>query len=277
MSARRKEKKRRVFRTPVGQRFGDVVLLVLIIPLAAAAAALLVVAAVMGVASRLGVELEGLGVVGVAGAVGVLVLVFHLRGWPAWTLELEEDGAALGPFPRQRVSYEDITFIAAGTRRGWTGHHEDAESYPLRVETRSGRVMTVRLKHSHADEALLALHERARNATALDAAGGEHLPESGDPLAIIAGRARLAAIWARVVWLAFAGGIAVVPFGVWGVISAAGEGEWGAAFGALLIGGGGGWAFGTAGWKALRRMRGHRRRVEQARAALRQTGELPEA
>ena len=65
--------------------------------------------------------------------------------------------------------------------------------------------------------------------------------------------------------------------GVWGVISAAGEGEWGAAFGALLIGGGGGWAFGTAWWKALRRMRGHRRRVQQARAALRQTGQLPEA
>jgi hypothetical protein len=29
--------------------------------------------------------------------------------------------------------------------------------------------------------------------------------------------------------------------------------------------------------KALRRMRGHRRRVQQARAALRQTGQLPEA
>jgi hypothetical protein len=65
--------------------------------------------------------------------------------------------------------------------------------------------------------------------------------------------------------------------GLRGVIGAAGEGEWGAAFGALLIGGGGGWAFGTAWWKALRRMRGHRRRVQQARAALRQTGQLPEA
>jgi len=92
-----------------------------------------------------------------------------------------------------------------------------------------------------------------------------------------AAQRRLAAIWAPVVWLAFAGGIAVVPLGVWGVIGAAGEGEWGAAFGALLIGGGGGWAFGTAWWKALRRMRGHRRRVQQARAALRQTGQLPEA
>jgi hypothetical protein len=190
-----------MFRTPVGQRFGDLVLLVLIIPLAGAAAALLVVAGVMGV----------------AGAVVVLMLVFRFRGWPAWTLELEEDGAVLGPFPRHRVPYEDITFIAAGTRRGWTGHHEDAEAYPLRVETRSGRVVTLRLKHSHADKALLALHERARNATALDAA-----------------------IWAPVVWLAFAGGIAVVPLGVWGVVGAAGEGEWGAAFGALLIGGGGG-------------------------------------
>lgn len=152
----------------------------------------------------------------------------------------------LGPFPRRRVPYEDVTFIAAGTRRGWTGHHESAEAYPLRVETRSGRVMTLRLAHSHADKALLALHARARNATALDAAGDEHLPESGDPLAIIAGRARLAAIWAPVVWLAFAGGIAVVALGVWGLISAAGDGEWGAAFGILLAGGAGGWVLGTA-------------------------------
>jgi hypothetical protein len=226
MSARRREKKRRVFQTPVGQRFGDVLLLVLVIPIASAAAALLVVAGAVGVASRLGVELEGIGVVGLAGAVVVLVLVFRFRGWPAWTLELEEDGAVLGPFPRPRVLYEDITFIAAGTRRGWTGHHEDAEAYPLRVETRSGRVMTLRLKDSHADKALLALHEQARNATALDAGG---------------------------------------------------EGEWGAAFGALLIGAAGAWAFGTAWWRALGRMRGHRRRVQQARAALRQTGQLPEA
>ena len=81
-SARRKEKKPWVFRTPVGQRFVDVALLVLVIPIAAAAVALAVVAGAVGVASRLGVELGGIGVVGVAVAVVVLVLVFRFRGWP---------------------------------------------------------------------------------------------------------------------------------------------------------------------------------------------------
>jgi hypothetical protein len=256
---------------------GDVVLLVLVIPIGAAAAALLVVLGAAVVTSRLGVELESIGAVAVAGAVVVLALVFHSRGWPAWTLGLEEDAALLGPFPRRRVPYEDITFIAAGTRRGWMGHDEFSEAYPLRVETGSGRVMTLRLTHSDADEALLALHARARNAAALDAEGHEHLPASGDPHAIIAARARLASTWAPLVWLSFAGGIVVVAACGWGVINAAREGEWAAAGGALLIGAVGGWAFGTAWWKALRRMRGHGRRVQRAQSALRESGQLPEA
>ena len=135
----RRKKKHRVFRTPVGQRVGDVALLVFVIPIAAA---VLVVAGVGTVTWRFGVELESIGPVAAAGAVVVLALVFRSRGWPAWTLELEEDAALLGPFPRRRVPYDDITFIAAGTRRGWLGHDESSEAYPLRVETRSGRVMT---------------------------------------------------------------------------------------------------------------------------------------
>jgi hypothetical protein len=268
MSARRKEK-RGVYRTPAGQRVGEVILLVLLVPIAAAAAAALAVAGAVSVASRIGVEMQGIGAVALAGALVVPVLVFRFRGWPAWTLVLDEEAAVLGPFPRRRVRYEDIAFVAAGTRRGWTGHHDDAETYPLRVETRSGRVATLRLAHADADEALLALHARAPNAGALDAEGHEHLPSSGDAHAIIAARARLAALWAPVVWLSFAGGIGVVALGLWGTVNAARDGEWGAAAGALLIGGAGGWAFGTAWWKALRRARGHRRRVQQAREAQR--------
>ena len=116
--------------------------------------------------------------------------------------------------------------------------------------------MTVRLTHSDADKALIAIHARARNAAALDAEGQEHLPASGDAHAIIAARARFAATWAPLVWLSFAGGIAVVTLGGWGLITAAREGEWGAAAGALLIG--------TVG-------------VQQARSALRRSGQLPEA
>jgi hypothetical protein len=276
MNARR-GKRRRVFRTPVVQRVGDVVLLVLVFPLAAAAVALLVVAGAVMVTSRLGVELESSGAVGVAGAVVVMAVVLRSRGWPAWSLGLEEDAVRIGPFPRRRVPYEDVTFIAAGTRRGWLGHDESSEAYALRVETRSGRIMTVRLTHSDADKALIALHARARNAAALDAQGHEHLPASGDAHAIIAARARFAATWAPLVWLSFAGGIAVLTLGGWGLITAAREGEWGAAAGAFLIGTVGGWAFGTAWWKALRRTRGHRHRVQQARSALRRSGQLPEA
>src|SRR5687768_14926596 len=95
MSARRKEKRYRVFRAPVGQRMADVMLLVLVVPVAAAAAALLVVAGATGAAARFGVELGGSGAMGVAGAVVVLVLVFRFWGWLAWTLELEEDAAVL--------------------------------------------------------------------------------------------------------------------------------------------------------------------------------------
>ena len=247
---------------------GDVVLLVLVLPLAAAAAASLAALGATVVASRLGTELENIVPVGVAGGVVVLALALHSRGWPAWTLALEEEVLVAGPFPRRRVPYEDITFMATGTRRGWAGHDDSSESYPLRVETRRGRVLSVRLKHSDADEALLAIYARAPNAGALDAEGHEHLPASGDPHAIIAARARLAEMWAPLVWLSFAGGIGVVALGGWGVVNAARDGEWGAAAGALLIGGAGGWAFGTAWWKALRRTRGHRRRVQQAREAL---------
>jgi hypothetical protein len=273
MRARRK-KKRRSFRTPVGQRVGDVALLVFVIPIAAA---VLVVAGVGTVTWRFGVELESIGPVAAAGAVVVLALVFRSRGWPAWTLELEEDAARLGPFPRRRVPYEEITFIAAGTRTGWLGHDQSSEAYPLRVETRSGRLMTVQLKHADADKALLALHARAPNAGALDAEGHEHLPASGDAQAIIAARSRLAATWAPLVWLAFVGGIMLVAVCGWAVVNAARDGEWGAAAGALVIGTVGGWACATGWWKALRRMRGHRGRVRRAQSALRATGQDPEA
>jgi hypothetical protein len=276
MRARRK-KKRRAFRTPVGQRVGDVALLVFVIPIGAAAVAFLAVAGVAAVTSRFGVDLESIGPVAVAGAVVVLALVFRSRGWPAWTLGLEEDAALLGPFPRRRVPYADITFIAAGTRRGWLGHDESSEAYPLRFETRSGLVMTLQLRHSDADKALLALHARAPNAAAIDAEGHEHLPVSGDAHAIIAARARLAATWAPLVWLAFAGGIVLVAACAWVVINAARDGEWGAAVGALLIGTVGGWALATAWWKALGRMRGHRGRVRRAQSALRESGQHPEA
>lgn len=277
MRARRRKKKRRSFRTPVGQRVGDVALLVLVMPVAAAAAALLIPALVVAVTSRFGVALESIGPVAAAGAVVALALAFRSRGWPAWTLELEEDAARLGPFPRRRVPYEEITFIAAGTRTGWLGHDQSSEAYPLRVETRSGRVMTVQLKHSDADKALLALHARAPNAGALDAEGHEHLPASGDAQAIIAARSRLAATWAPLVWLAFVGGIVLVAVCGWVVVNAARDGEWGAAAGALGIGTVGGWACATGWWKALRRMRGHRGRVRRAQSALRASGPHPEA
>ena len=282
MSARRgkknadREKKGRIFRTPLGRRIGDVVLLVLLIPVASAAAALLLVAGAAVVASWLGVALERDDTLTVAVAMVMLAFVFRSRGWPAWTLELDEDSVRMGPFPRHRVRYEDITFIAAGTRAGWLGHedffryrggwghHHSWDAYPLRVETTSGRAITVQLKHSDADKVLLQLLERAANAAALDAEGHEHLPESGDRQAILAARTRLAAIWAPLVWLSFAVGVAVIASSVWSGLQAARDGEWGAVFGGLLIGTVGGWACGTAWWKALLRMRGHRRRVRQA-------------
>jgi hypothetical protein len=95
------------------------------------------------------------------------------------TIELEEDAARLGPFPRRRVPYDDITFIAAGTHRGWLGHDDSSEAHPLSVETRSGRVMTLQLRHSDADKALRALKARSPNAAAIDSEGHEHLPASG--------------------------------------------------------------------------------------------------
>ena len=256
---------------------GDVVLLVLVIPIAAAGAALLVALGVGAVTSRLGVELENIGTVAVAGAVVVMVLAFRSRGWPAWTLGLEEDAAVLGPFPRHRVPYEEITFIAAGTRWGWLSLDDSSPAYALRIETRSGGAITVQLAHSDADKALRALQARAPSAGALDAEGHGRLPRSGDPHAIIAARARLAAIWTPLVWLSFAGGIALVAFCAWGAINAAREGEWGALSGTLLIGAVGGWAFGRAWWKALRRVRGHRSRVQQAESALRASSQPPGA
>jgi hypothetical protein len=255
---------------------GDVVLLVLVIPIAAAGAALLVAVGVLAVTSRLGIEVASTGTIAFAGAAVMIALVFRSRGWPAWTLALDRDAALLGPLPWRRVPYEDITFIAAGTRRGWLGHDDASHVYALRLETRSGRVMTVQLAHSDADKALRVLRAKAPNAGALDAEGREHFPASGDPYAIIEARARLAATWAPLVWLSFAGGISVVAFCAWGAIGAARDGEWAALSGALLIGGAGGWAFANAGWKALRRMRGHRSRVQQARRALRASGHTPD-
>jgi hypothetical protein len=134
------------------------------------------------------------------------------------TIELEEDAARLGPFPRRRVPYDDITFIAAGTHRGWLGHDDSSEAHPLSVETRSGRVMTLQLRHSDADKALRALKARSPNAAAIDSEGHEHLPASGGAQAIIAARERLAATWAPLVWLSFAGGIVLVPLCGWGVL-----------------------------------------------------------
>ncbi len=248
-------------------------LLVLVLPIAAAAAALVITVGVGAVTPRPDVARGA----AVAGAAAVLWLAFRSRGWPAWTLGLEEDAALLGPFPQRRVPYEDITFIAAGTRRGWLGHDDDSEAYALRIETRSGRVMTTQLAHSDADKALRALHARSPNAGVLDAEGREHLPASGDAHAIIATRARLAAIWAPLVWLSFGGGIALVAVCAWVAITAARDGEWGPLFGAVLIGTVGGWACATAWWKALRRMRGHDYRVQQAQSALRASGPPPGA
>jgi hypothetical protein len=273
----RRNKRRRDFRTPLGRRVGDVVVLVLLIPIGAAAAAFVFALGVAAVTSRLGVELENIGTVALAGALVVMALIFKSRGWPAWTLGLEEDAARLGPFPRHRVPYEEITFIAAGTPWGWLRLDDSSPAYALRIETRSGRVMTVQLAHSDADKALRALQARAPNAGALDAEGHERLPKSGDAHAIIAARARLAAIWAPLVWLSFAGGLALVALCAWGVVNAARDGEWGAFSGSLVIGSVGGWALGTAWWKALRRMRGHRSRVQQAESALRASGQPPEA
>jgi hypothetical protein len=273
MSARRAKKARkvRVFRTPADQRVGDVVLLVLLVPIAAVAAAFAVELGGV-VTSPLGV-----GAAAVGGAIATLALVFKSRGWPAWTLVLEEEAALLGPFPKHRVPYEDVAFIAAGTWRGWLGHDQSSEAYALRLETRGGRVMTVRLKHSDADRALLALHARARNAGALDAEGHEHLPASGEAQAILAARARLAATWAPLVWLSFAGGAILVAACGSVLVGSVQEGEWGAASGALLIGVVGGWALGTAWWKALRRTRAHRHRVNRGRSALGASGQLPGA
>ena len=268
----RRSAKRGVFRTPLGRRIGDVVLLVLLVPIAAAAAAGLAAIGVGAATPRRDVLLGA----AVAGGAAALGLAFKSRGWPAWTLELEEDATRLGPFPRRRVPYEDITFIAAGTRRGWVGHDDDSEAYALRIETRSGSVMTLQLAHSDADKALRALQARCPNAGALDAEGREHLPASGDAHAIIATRRRLAATWAPLVWLSSLGGIALVALCVWVGIPAARDGQWGALSGALLIGGVGGWACATAWWKALRHMRLHRYRVQQAQSALRASGRLPE-
>ncbi len=248
-------------------------LLVFVLPFAATAAALVIAAAVGAMTPRPGVARGA----AVAGAVAVPWLAFRSRGWPAWTLGLDEDAALLGPFPRWRVPYEDITFIAAGTRRGWLGHDEVREAHPLRIETRTGRVITVPLTHRDADMARRALRALCPTAGALDAEGREHLPASGDALAIIATRARLAAIWAPLVWLSFGGGIALVALCAWIAVSTARDREWGAFFGAFLIGTVGGWAFATAWWKALRRSRRHRHRVQQAQSALRasRSGQAP--
>jgi hypothetical protein len=282
MSARRgkkkadRRKKRGVFLTPFGRRIADVALLVLVIPVASVASAFSIVAGAAAVASRLGVALESVEMLTIAVAMAVLGLALRSRGCPAWKLELDEDAALMGPFARHRVPYEDITFVAAGTRAGWLGHGDwtryggplgargFSEADPLRVESRSGRVLTVPLKHSDADKALRALQARAPNAAALDAEGHEFLPASGDRHDIIAARARLGTIWARLVWLSFALGVALVALCAWGSVHAARDGNWGALFGGLLIGIVGGWACGTAWWKALLRMRGHRRRVQQA-------------
>ena len=273
---RRRQKstrKRRDFRTPAGRRVQDVLLLVLVLPAAAAAAALMIAAGVGAATSRRDVALAA----AVAGAVAVPWLAFRYRGWPAWTLELEPDAALLGPFPRRRVPYADITFLAAGTGAGWLGHHDDAEAYVLRIETKGGRVMTLQLAHRDADKALTTLQARSPNAGGLDAEGREHLPASGDARAIIAARARLAATWAPLVWVTSVGGIALVAVCAWVTISSARDGEWGALFGALGIGIVGGWACATGWWKALQRMRLHRYRVQQANSALRASGQLPEA
>lgn len=267
----RRTRKHRVFRTPFGRRVGDVVLLVLLLPIAAAAAAGLAAVGVAAATPRRDVLVAA----AVAGAVAALWLAFKSRGWPAWTLALEEEAARLGPFPLRRVPYEEIAFIAAGTRRGWLGHDDDSEAYPLRIETRSGRLISVQLAHSDADKALRALHARSPNAGGLDAEGREHFPASTDAHAIIATRRRLAATWAPLVWLSSLGGIALVALCAWVAIPAARHGEWGAFLGALGIGTVGGWACATAWWKALRHMRLHRYRVQQAESALRASGRLP--
>lgn len=270
----RRLKKRWVFRTPFGRQVGEAMLIALVLPIVAAAAGLVLAGGVGAATSRPHLEPWA----AVAGAGAVFWLAFRNRGWPAWTLELTAEAALLGPFPRQRVPYEDITFIAAGARHEWLGHRDldpRSETHPLRIETRTGRLTTVQLTHKDADKALRALRARCAIAGALDAEGREHLPASGDALAIIATRARLAALWAPMVWLSFGGGLALVVVCAWVVLTAPRDGEWGAFVGALLIGTVGGWAFATAWWKALRRMRGHRNRVQQARYALRESGSGP--
>ncbi len=267
----RRARKRGVFRTPPGRRAQDILLLVLVLPAAAAAAALTIAAGVGAATSRRGVELAA----AEAGAMAVPWLAFRYRGWPAWTLELEPDAALLGPFPRRRVPYADITFLAAGTGVGWLGHHDDSEAYVLRIETRSGRVMSLQLAHSAADKALRALRARSPNAGCLDPEGREHLPASGDAQATIAARTRLAATWAPLVFLTSVGGIALVAVCAWVTIFAARDREWGAFLGALGIGAVGGWACATGWWKALQRMRLHRYRVQQAKSALRASGQSP--
>lgn len=161
------------FRTPIGNRVGDVVLMLVVGALFVGLAALLHPA---------------------FGLVVLLALIALFRIMPfSWVLVLEAEHAWVGFWGLgRRVPYGSVRSLRAGTLSDLAGTKQVDDGVPLVIEGTGGKV-EIRLRRADAQAAVTELHARCPHASGIDLQGNDLLPS--DPREAALARPRLARSW----------------------------------------------------------------------------------
>lgn len=167
------------FRSPAVA--ADVVLLLVLLPIATVSLAFLLLIVIVGAAQAAGLSLADGTALWTSGIVALAVVAVFVRRKLFWSITLADRGVRLGRIWPRHVAYDRIRFIVAGslanpsivvglTRSG---------AVPLAFSTGPLRTERIFLRRSDADVCVRALHQRARNASAIDFGGRVHAPKDG--------------------------------------------------------------------------------------------------
>ena len=160
---------------------GDVLLLVVLIPIAAAAVAFLLAFPIIGIADILECEPSDRTIAWLAGAPAVAAIALVVRRKLFWTLTLDDNAVVLGRWLPRRIPYRRIRFLATGRLADpmFVVGARSSDLQPLAVSTGPLRTQRIFLTEHDAERCLRAMHQRAPNASAIDANGVTYGPRQG--------------------------------------------------------------------------------------------------